>query len=1092
MHKIITLKFAVLLFCFASLNAFAQSTYYIPDHASTADYEKGVVYFKLKEQFRHLENNPLSENRLMNIYQAIGGNDVRKSFPNAVNPRGKQNEMGLLYEDLSMIYVLQFDSQYHVAHAMQLLQKTGLVEYAQPRYYVKPLFTPNDPQHTQQYYLSLIKAYEAWDITQGDTNICIGIVDGGIQFTHQDLMANIKYNYDDPINGLDDDGDGYVDNFRGWNFGNNTNDPTASLSPHGVFVSGISSATPNNNIGITGAAFNTKYLSVRIDNAQGWGFGYEGIVYSADMGCEVINASWGNTFYSPMNEAVVRYATINKNAIVICAAGNSNLNEKFYPASYQYAISVAASNQSDVKWGNSTFSTAADIAAPGENIRSTWPFNAYDNSSGTSFAAPQVSAAAALLKAHKPNYNAIQLGERLKVTADTSIYTIAGNDQYYHQLGFGRLNILRALTDPDRPSIVASNISINGTVNEKIAAGTQATIKADFTNYLEIASNLSISLVSESPYFTVISPAIQVGALGMLEIYSNNELPFVVEVAADAPINAFAELKFVFRADDYFGYQYFQIDANLDYMDLAVNNITTTITSKGDLGYNQPYQMFGKGFQWNESASLLSYSGLMLGTSPSKVSNNTYSNTIPVYDRHFKPIDIVSLIEETSAEREIGASFSDEMAEIDQLPVIVRQKAFAYNSTGNENYIIKEFTIINSGSQPLQNLYAGNFTDWSIGNYTQNQAKFIPDANMVYAFSTVANEPMTAIKLLSSSAANAYCMNADGINGSISFYDGFSTEEKFQTLTGEDQRHETVTGDIATIISQGPFQIFAGDSVTVAFAFIAGEDLTSLLNSGNQAQASYLFRATDFEILTEPVTCAGDAGSISVIFNSGDLQNIAILDADNTFLGAEDFFETIEFSDLQAGDYFLRFNYNDSIYVDFPFYIDALPSVSASIITSQDELFLPGAVVTLSADANNAEIYQWTVDGNELEGASISYEFNSPGSYEIMLIAYNASCADTAFSSILVSDTSTSVSIIEWNSLLNIFPNPTSDFIQISFSENFGQTTYSISDLNGRILESKQFEGNQHIVNLKNYSKGVYLIEIRSNGQNHFRKLIKH
>ncbi|MFN4121786.1 MAG: S8 family peptidase [Flavobacteriales bacterium] len=1092
MQHTFTFRIFTFFLCLVSLGLAGQGNYHIPAHATVNDYEQGVVYFRLKEQYRSLESNPLSDSRLHTIYQAVGGTDVRKSFPNAKNPQGKRNAWGEPFEDLSMIYVMHFSTNYQVAHVMKLLQKTGMVEYAQPRFFVKPLFTPNDPQLAQQYYLNLIKAYQAWDITFGDTNICIGIVDGGIQFTHQDLMANVKFNYNDPINGIDDDGDGYVDNFRGWNFGNNTNDPTASLSPHGVFVSGIASATPHNNVGIAGVGFHTKYLPIRIDNAQGWGFGYEGIVYSADMGCQVINASWGNTFYSPMNESVVRYATINKNALVIGAAGNSNQNEKFYPASYEYAISVTATNQTDTKWVNATFSVSTDLAAPGENIRSTWPFNGYDNSSGTSFAAPQVSAAAALLKAHKPAYNAIQLGERLKVTADSSIYQVPGNANFYHRLGSGRLNIHRALTDPDRPSIVAKNILINGLANEKIAAGTQASITADFINYLEPASNLSIRLVSESPHFTVISPAIQVGALGMMQTFSNSSQAFIVEVATDAPMNVFAELKFVFEANDYFGFQYFRIDANLDYMDLAVNNISTTITSKGDLGYNQPYQMFGEGFRWNNSNSLLDYSGLMIGDSPTRVSNNAYSNTIPQYDRHFNPVDIVALVEDTDAAREIQASFNDELAQAQQLPVLVKQKAYAFDHDNNRDYIIQEFTIINSGNQTLQNVFAGNFTDWTIGNYQQNQARFIPEAKMAYAFSNNPQQPFTAVKVLSAGGANSYCINADGLSGSINYYNGFSNVEKYQTLTGADQRHETVMGDVATVVSQGPFTIEAGDSVMIAFAFIAGQSLEELFASANQATANYLFRETDADILATPKGCNGELGDISILFNSGEVTHVDLLNESGELIASEELFETITFYDLEQGNYQLRFIYNDSVSISIPVTIDALPSVTATVEASATTLFLPDANITLTASATNAEFFQWIINGGETFGEMLNLSLSDTGNFEVKMIAYNASCADTVLINITVLDTTTtSLPHIVSDGMIQIFPNPSRDLIHIQTNETIQNASMAMIDLSGRILYRLNLVSNVTQLSLADLPEGVYFLQLNYGDKQFIRKIMK-
>ncbi|GAI36367.1 unnamed protein product, partial [marine sediment metagenome] len=129
-----------------------------------------------------------------------------------------------------------------------------------PHYLPELLYTPDDPLNIYQYYLDTIKAYDAWEICKGDSNIVIGITDTGVDIDHEDLQGNIYYNYNDPINGIDDDNDGFIDNFRGWDLGENDNNPQWEINDHGVVVTGIAGARTDNGIGISGVGFKSRFL----------------------------------------------------------------------------------------------------------------------------------------------------------------------------------------------------------------------------------------------------------------------------------------------------------------------------------------------------------------------------------------------------------------------------------------------------------------------------------------------------------------------------------------------------------------------------------------------------------------------------------------------------------------------------------------------------------------------------------------------------------------------------------------------------------------------------------------------------------------
>ena len=255
-----------------------------------------------------------------------------------------------------------------------------------------------------QYQISQINAFSAWDIEKGDTNVVIGIVDDGCQWNHPDLAANVKINYADPINGIDDDHDGYIDNYRGWDLGNNDNDPNndgPGALAHGTHVAGDADAVTDNAIAIASPGFNCKFLPVKVTDFSGViTVGYEGIVYAADHGCSVINCSWGATEGANYQQDIINYASINKNALVIAAAGNDNADETFYPASYNHVISVANVDGSDVKASTSDYNYNVAVSAPGENIYSTTYDSVYTLLSGTSMSCAVAAGAAAIIKSH--------------------------------------------------------------------------------------------------------------------------------------------------------------------------------------------------------------------------------------------------------------------------------------------------------------------------------------------------------------------------------------------------------------------------------------------------------------------------------------------------------------------------------------------------------------------------------------------------------------------------------------------------------------------------------------------------------------------
>ncbi len=282
---------------------------------------------------------------------------------------------------------------------------------------LRPAAISSDPGTSSQWALDAISATQAWDVTTGSRSVVVAVIDSGIDLTHPDLVANIWTNPGEIAgNGIDDDGNGFVDDIHGWNFV--TNDANVQDGyGHGTHVAGIIGASGNNGVGVTGINWNVSIMPLRFQDNQGVGYtgdAIKAIQYATmmrrDFGVNVvvINASWGGgTGFSATLETAIRDAGMS-GITFVAAAGNSGADNDAvprYPSGYDLpnVIAVAACDSTGAMPGfSNSGATSVDLVAPGTSIYSTLPGGRYGWLSGTSQAAPQVSGAVALLAAAKP------------------------------------------------------------------------------------------------------------------------------------------------------------------------------------------------------------------------------------------------------------------------------------------------------------------------------------------------------------------------------------------------------------------------------------------------------------------------------------------------------------------------------------------------------------------------------------------------------------------------------------------------------------------------------------------------------------------
>lgn len=418
------------------------------------EYIKGKVIFRVKPEYRsQCELNSVNIPALKVIFGALEYKSIKKKFPNSSAPTRKYNDWGKEMVDISLIYELFLPLEAGVFKAVEQLMATGVLEYAQADYVSYPLYVPNDSHlnNVMPYHFDNIQAYQAWDSIKGDTNTIIGITETSFDLNHPELINQIQYNHADPVNGSDDDNDGYIDNYSGWDLFDNDNNLFISNDIHGTAVAAIASAQVDNNLGYAGIGFDCRFMPVKVGNASTITKGYDGIVYCVDRGCKVVNCSWGNTTFNPLAQDIIDYAVINYDAVIVASAGNVNSTNYYYPASYQYVLSVTSVDADDKHnnpSGPHTRNDSVDVSAPGYGVYTTATVSGVYYYSppqgGTSMAAPIVSGVAALIRSRYPCYNAIQVIDTIKANADI-IDTIPDNVPFTGMLGAGRVNAYKPM-----------------------------------------------------------------------------------------------------------------------------------------------------------------------------------------------------------------------------------------------------------------------------------------------------------------------------------------------------------------------------------------------------------------------------------------------------------------------------------------------------------------------------------------------------------------------------------------------------------------------------------------------------------------------
>ncbi len=426
----------LLIFIFISFNIYSQTTYFIK-------YKSFVSISEIDQKVTEQRFSAVVDDRPVSLPE-FNVNYLAKG-------------MGRGDEVLGRIVKIQFSENVDEADFSSMLFSDPDIEYIQKASTYQLDYIPNDSLVSQQWALEKINAFNAWNITQGSDTVLISVIDTGIDYLHPDLSNKIYLNPSEiPDNEIDDDGNGFIDDYMGWDFVDRVGFPFDSTGGdyldwdnvpndehgHGTLVAGTAAAETNNISGIAGVAPNIKVLNLRSFDPGGYGEEDDAaaaILYAVLMGAKVINMSWGDYSFSYVLRDVIRYA-YSQNVFLVASSGNQNSNLPHYPSGYSEVISVGNSTEEDFIAGSSNWGSTIDLVAPGTLITSTARDAGYMSFSGTSAAAPFVSASAALLLSIN-NFTNEEVKQILKSTADD-----IGEPGWDLRSGSGRLNLFKALS----------------------------------------------------------------------------------------------------------------------------------------------------------------------------------------------------------------------------------------------------------------------------------------------------------------------------------------------------------------------------------------------------------------------------------------------------------------------------------------------------------------------------------------------------------------------------------------------------------------------------------------------------------------------
>jgi hypothetical protein len=1057
----------------------------------------GNLIVKLKPDFRTAFSEKYSELNVA-LQQAGMQNPVRK-FPGHRPPEQKTNRWGKPLCDLSLIYELQIPSPFRTDFTLRFFSRRPEVQYAEwEEQESLPLSYPNDPHAdslsgSQRQALKKIRAYQAWNLSEGDTSVVIAILDTGTPTDHEDLSSQIQINPLDPPNGLDDDLNGKIDDYRGWDFGNNDNDPspdnTASAPGHGTSVSSLAAAAWNNATGVAGVAGKCRILPLKIwrwNNGFSNFRGYDAIVYAADRGCKVINCSWGSVRVNKQYEQdIINYATFNKDALVVAAGGNTPGYYNFLPATYDNVLGVTMTDTTDQIFWAASYHVKLDLSAPGVNvfgIRTDGNYGFVEG--GSSMATPMVSGGAALVRSRFPQLNALQAGELLRVNSDT-IYHISGNQGYRGLAGRGRLNLQKALERNTRISVRAVDFSYSNGAGIQVRPGDTLSVWVNFENYLDSVSGFEAALISLHSALQVLEGNINLGPMAPMELKTGS-VPFRMIVSAQ--LNSVQDLAFAIRiraANQYEDFRYFSIRVPLPLLDIHTNLLRMSVVSNGRLGSPDISNTQGSGIRYKNLPSS-GDAGLMLGTGPGRVSNCVYDTT--GNDNHFKIENAVAFAPYPMLQSHAVHHMNDSLAGAAALGIRIKQSSYGLSRPNGDDALFLSYHIENKSGQDIDSLALGQYNDWDLENPAANFCFWIDSLSMGVTRGQGFRTRFAATQILSDGEPAYYAIDAinSSANGNINLFDGFSVAEKWQTLSngiGRTSAGLSPSGNnVVQVTGVKLRNLKNGQKRKVSFAYLFADSLETLIRIARLNRTNYKSENTSpSPPAKSEFFCEND--TLNTTISGGTASTQIHIYSDSTAL-----------QPVFSGNVFPVSIFSDSIFYVAgtdsvfqgplrPFRFRKNPNPDAlffsGIPVPGDSLAVNSSLVLTVSDTSLSFVNQWFVNSLPVSGnRNFTFSPDSAGNYVICLEQLDtATGCRGRFCKNIRAFLPLSMRGIAKANPVRIYPNPAGKEFNISGTGE-GDEVELVNPLGKKVLFLKS-EGAELKADVSELPDGIYALRIR-------------